>query len=788
MQLMLAQHNRLMKTTLLLLFMLALAGSVSSSLAQPVITQQPQNQTNVLGGNVTFTVTATGTPPLFYQWRYYSTGTLFTNLPGATEPSLTLTNIQPVAGRFAVAVWNAGGTNVSRLTAMTVLLPATILIQPTNLTLLSASHATFSPAVTGAAPVRLQWFFNDTPLPGKTNSSLRILNVQFTNQGAYTLVASNFLRTVTSEVATLTLLLPTNGQNIRLGDDPPALPTNMEAQAETHLARSFTDPNLVVATFQDGRFTDGKALGCGYAVSHDAGRTWSRGLVPGLTALTGGPFERATDPVTAIDYFGNIYIGTYAGHNTDGREAMTLSKSTNGGLSFSAPVLVVTNDSQSYYVDKNWLAVNTFPGTPTFGRVAVSWTQIFLPGELNDNSVRSNAVVVSDDGGLSWSPPRYVSPRRCMSTQPLFLPDGSFVMPYWNFDRSGIEIVVSEDGGTTFSAPRTVAIVQRYDDPIARSTGYIITSAADRMAGVIYVAWQGLLGPTNAGRPSIFFSKSSDKGVTWSNPVTVNDTPNSRSVLIPGIAASPDGQHVSISFYDKRNDPGQGNFVDLYLAESFDGGQTWEQNIRLTDVSSDVRRAPLTSFGYMLGDYQGIVPALDFDTPAIASWVDTRNSTPDAYVIQLARRRGTLFETWQQLRFSTNELADTAISGPEADPDGDGIRNLAEYAHGLEPRHPDVPPLRFDSRRYGLPGDGDSQSHPHIRLWFEALSVLDDVAFSWESSEDLSHWSPAIPSAEQTGEGPSRTLRTLEARHLVNAEEKFKSFRLKVEQTNAPAR
>src|SRR2546423_640018 len=41
-------------------------------LAQPVITTQPQSQSNVVGSVVTLSVEATGSAPLFYQWRRQS--------------------------------------------------------------------------------------------------------------------------------------------------------------------------------------------------------------------------------------------------------------------------------------------------------------------------------------------------------------------------------------------------------------------------------------------------------------------------------------------------------------------------------------------------------------------------------------------------------------------------------------------------------------------------------------------------------------------------------------------
>src|ERR1700731_1068031 len=57
------------------------------------------------------------------------------------------------------------------------------------------------------------------------------------------------------------------GANIRLGDDPSALPSVMRAQAEPHIARSPANPDFLVAVFQEGRFAGPGAVDCGYSIS-----------------------------------------------------------------------------------------------------------------------------------------------------------------------------------------------------------------------------------------------------------------------------------------------------------------------------------------------------------------------------------------------------------------------------------------------------------------------------------------------------------------------------------------
>jgi len=75
----------------------------------PVILAQPQGQTVAIGQNVTFTVLADGTLPLAYQWRFNNS-----SIAGATNTSLSLTNVQPGdAGSYSVRITNSFGIIVS---------------------------------------------------------------------------------------------------------------------------------------------------------------------------------------------------------------------------------------------------------------------------------------------------------------------------------------------------------------------------------------------------------------------------------------------------------------------------------------------------------------------------------------------------------------------------------------------------------------------------------------------------------------------------------------------------
>ncbi len=529
--------------------------------------------------------------------------------------------------------------------------------------------------------------------------------------------------------------------NLPVGEDPATLPPDRRAQAEPHLARSFADPNLLLATFQEGRFEDGGAVSCGYAVSEDGGTSWRRALIPGLVKANGvGLFDRASDPVAAVGGDGTLYLSTLGlrGEAPNWLTSITLHLSHDRGRTFEPPLIVTASTNSNLFLDKNWLAVNNFPATPTTGRLVVTLTRFYLSPI---HGIRHPiALTFSDDQGETWSELNIISSDNCQGSQPVFLPDGSLAVAWWvfvNADRGSLRVRFSPDGGETFDPTREVAAVTPHRDPVARSAQFLPALTADRTLGGLYLVWQGT---TDA--PRVLFSRSRDQGRTWSAPVAVNDTPDGRSVFNPTVAVSPDGQHVTVIFYDKRHDDGSGRFVDLYLAESFDGGESWEANRRISSVSSDLSRAPLTPSGRMVGDYQGLVPALNLETPGVTVWVDTREDSPGPWSARIARARGASFAAWQRLAFAD---PDAPPARPEADADGDGLPNAVEYLVGGSPARPDPPALRAEPPRE--PGAAPAYA-------FRAQAVVEDVAPAWARSADLRHWEPATPRTTRPAPGP----------------------------------
>jgi len=91
-----------------------------TSLMPPVIVSQPTNQTVAVSGTASFSVTAGGSTPLRYQWRFMGT-----NISGATNTTLSLSNVQTnQAGNYAVSVTNNYGSILSSNALLTVNAPS----------------------------------------------------------------------------------------------------------------------------------------------------------------------------------------------------------------------------------------------------------------------------------------------------------------------------------------------------------------------------------------------------------------------------------------------------------------------------------------------------------------------------------------------------------------------------------------------------------------------------------------------------------------------------------------
>jgi hypothetical protein len=98
----------------------------------PTVTKHPVTQSKCAQTSVTLTSTATGTPAPAVQWQESTNGTTWTNIPGATNNTLTFVTTIADNGKKYRAVWTNGGgsvnTNAATLTVKPMPLPPVVTV------------------------------------------------------------------------------------------------------------------------------------------------------------------------------------------------------------------------------------------------------------------------------------------------------------------------------------------------------------------------------------------------------------------------------------------------------------------------------------------------------------------------------------------------------------------------------------------------------------------------------------------------------------------------------------
>ena len=181
--------------------------SVNATLAvllPPAITTQPSAQTVTVGQTATFSVTATGTAPLHYQWSKNGA-----DIAGATSSSYTTpaTSAADDAAEFSVRVRNdaaSESSSIAKLSLIPAVIAPALTSQPGNQTVNAGQTANFSVTASGTAPLSYQWKKNGVNIPDGNSSSYVTPVTTFADSDAvYTVTVSNSAGSVTSNNATL---------------------------------------------------------------------------------------------------------------------------------------------------------------------------------------------------------------------------------------------------------------------------------------------------------------------------------------------------------------------------------------------------------------------------------------------------------------------------------------------------------------------------------------------------------------------------------------------------------
>src|SRR3989442_6605033 len=421
----------------------------------------------------------------------------------------------------------------------------------------------------------------------------------------------------------------------------------LNAEVEPWVDVNPTNPNNIVAFWQQDRWSDGGSRGLVAGVSMNGGTSWTSVAIPGITLCSGGTFERASDPWLSFAPNGTVHQISLAldidppanrpGGN--GRNALLTSPSTNGGLTWSAPITIIQDENPRFLNDKESITADPTDSNFVYAvwdRLKSSTGNIINPERVPGDLSFKGAAMFSrtTDGGVTWEAPRVLYDPGAISqtigNQVVVTPEGTLVAFFDEIlgasNRAGagpfnLALKRSFDKGVTFlpnGAPiRTnkllpVGVVTPDLQRAVRDAAILFDVGVDSTNGNLYAVWQDARF-SGFRFDEIAFSMSTDGGLTWSAPTKVNRTPVNttnplrQQAFIPSVAVTGDGT-VVVTYYDFRNDTSAGELADHFAVHCHApcvGGAGFGDEARLTDVSFDILNAP-NARGLFLGDYVGL--------------------------------------------------------------------------------------------------------------------------------------------------------------------------------------
>lgn len=384
----------------------------------------------------------------------------------------------------------------------------------------------------------------------------------------------------------------------------------VNAEVEPHLAIDPSNPNHLIAAWQQDRMSDGGARGLLGAVSVDGGVTWSPPQALPFTQCAGGAYVRASDPWVAINPTSAFYISI--AFTRPARSTVLVSRSPDGGFSWGAPVALADDDAAVYFNDKESLTAD--PSDSSY--VYAVWDRLDY---VDDRGPARFAR--SENGGLTWMPTVTIhdpgTGAQTIGNVIVVAADGTVHNFFTELaevpgnpdqQTAHVRVMTSADRGATWGAPTTIGELRAVGtrDPTrpgvrVRAGEILGTFAADPSGGGLYAVWQDSRFSGGA-HDAIVLSQSHDGGATWSAPARVN-ADAAVPAFTPALAVLGNGT-IGVLYYDFRA-PATADMrpTDLWLAVSGDG-ITWRET-RLAG-NFDMLNAPNAN-GLFVGDYEGLV-------------------------------------------------------------------------------------------------------------------------------------------------------------------------------------
>jgi hypothetical protein len=359
---------------------------------------------------------------------------------------------------------------------------------------------------------------------------------------------------------------------------------------------SFASGRTIVSVFQVARIHAGAAMQIGWATSHDAGKTWRNGYLPGLTifSVPAGVARAVSDPAVAYDAAHGTWLAATLAVSGSFSQ-LPVSRSPDG-IRWSLPVQVAIAGSvggaeEDLGFDKEWISCDNGVRSPFRGRCYLPYT------DLAHNSF---SIQYSSDGGLTWSSPVGAASEvadRVVGVQPASLPDGTLTILFVGEGRdAGMWSVRSRDGGVSYEAKVAVSRLAFAGSRVLRE---FPLPSAESVGGDVYAAWSDCRFRSSCSGNDLVFARTSD-GVHWSEPQRV-PLPQDRDYVIPGLGVDPGGR-LALTYYTLP-DGCASLACGLGVGFVTRGASAWSTPRRLNPQPIRLSWIAHTSSGRMVGDY-----------------------------------------------------------------------------------------------------------------------------------------------------------------------------------------
>jgi len=381
-----------------------------------------------------------------------------------------------------------------------------------------------------------------------------------------------------------------------------------DAANEPSIAIDPTNPDKMVIGWRQFNTVSNSFRQAGYAYTTDGGETWT---FPGV--INPGVFR--SDPVLAADADGNIFYNS-----------LTVS-----GNDFYCDVYKMatgtTDWADSTYAlggDKQWMAIDQNEGTGQ-GNIYAFWTSSY-------SICYPDFFTRSSDGGDSYEDCVSIPGEPQWGTL-VTASDGTLYvagLSYYGFIVSRSTTAQNGDWPVTWDPYTVVDLdgttsvgVGPNPEGLLGQTWIGVDNSDGPYSGNVYVLCS-VERDSNFDPSDVMFARSTDGGLTWDDPVRVNqDLSISNWQWFGTMSVAPDGR-IDVVWLDTRDNPGT-YLSSLYYSYSIDGGETFSENERVSESFDPHLGWPQQD---KMGDYFHMISDLDY---AHLAWANTLNGEQDVY-------------------------------------------------------------------------------------------------------------------------------------------------------------